>query len=171
MDFYDFQHTTAFALIKKSLRQERHQKLTVGILALAFAIWLSTYFPLQQHQWILGVFLALALVCGILIIYRVIQNWRIETMQLVRLLKYQPQEIVWIYHSETQQLPFGIQFHYDCTLYFKLMNRDFVELKLPKGDIKMIYETLHKLLPHTTFGYSPEKAQWYVANPALLLNH
>lgn len=171
MDFYDFQQTESFALISKSLQRERHQKLIVGILTLIFAAWLTTYFPLEKHQWILGILLAIALVSGVLIIYNVIRNWQIEKMQLILLLKYEPQEIVWIYHLETQRLPFGIQFQYDCTLYIKLMNRDFVELRLPKGKIKMVSETLNSLLPHVTFGHSPEKAQWYVANPALLIKH
>ena len=171
LEFYDFQQTEAFALIQKSLRRERHQKLIVGIIALMFAIWLTTYFPLQRHQWILGILLALSLVSGILIIYNLIQNWQIEKTPFVQLLRYEPQEIVWVYHLETQRLPFGIQFQYDCTLYIKLLNRDFIELRLPKGKVKMVSETLNPLLPHATFGYSKENAQWYVANTALLLKH
>lgn len=171
LNFYNFQQTEAFSLITKSLQRERHQKLMVGIGALVFAAWLMTYFPLERHQWILGILLAVSLVSGILIIYNVIRNWQIEKMPLIQLLKYEPQEIVWVYHLETQRLPFGVQFQYDCTLYFKLMNRDFIELKLPKGKVKMVSKTLNPLLPHVTFGYSPENAQWYVANPALLLKH
>lgn len=167
--FYDFQQTEAYIEITKSLRRERYQKLVVGIFALVFAGWLSTYFPLERHQWILGVLLAVALVCGILIIYRIIQNWQIEKMLLVRLLKYEPKTIVWIYYIETQRLPFGVQFHYDCTLYFKLIDGDFLELKLPKSKMNSISKSLMLLLPHTTFGYSTERAQWYVASPSLLL--
>lgn len=169
MDFNNFQQTQAFDLIKKSLRLERHQKLAVGVLALVSGIGLASRFPFKPNEWFLGILTIALLVAGLLIIVQLIQNWQLEKMELVRLLKYKPLEIVWVYHLETNRLPFGVQFQYDCTLYFKLMNQDFIEIKLPKSKIKMVSEELNQILPHATFGYSVDNAQWYLANPALLL--
>jgi hypothetical protein len=109
------------------------------------------------------------LVVGILIIVKLIQNWELEKMELIRLLRYEPTEIVWVYSIQTNRLPFGIQLQHDCAMYLKLMNRDFIEIKLAKSKIKLVSQELNKILPHATFGYSLDNAQWYLANPALLL--
>lgn len=171
MDLYSLQNTEAFILIAKSLRRERNQKLIVGVAVLAFGVGLASCFPFEPHEWFL-VFLTLALlVVGILIIVKLIRNWELEEVGLLRLLKYEPMEIVWVYAVQTSRLPFGIQLQEECTMYFKLMNRDFIEIKLPKSKIKMVSESLNLILPHATFGYSVDNAQWYVANPALLLKH
>lgn len=169
MDFYDLQKTDTFILIEKSLKQERHQKLIVGVLALIAGVVLVSRFPFKPNEWFLGILTLGLLVVGILIIVELIRHWKLEKMELIRLLKYEPTEIVWVYHLETNRLPFGIQFQYDCTMYFKLMNRDFIEIKLPKSKMKLVSECLNVFLPHATFGYSVEKAQWYVASPELLL--
>ena len=171
MNFYDLQKTEAFSLIEKSLRRERLQKLIVGISSLISGIILASRFPFKPNEWFLGILTVVFLVVGILIIVRLIRHWELEQMELVRLLKYEPKEIVWVYHLETNRLPFGIQFRYDCTMYFKLMNRDFIQIKLPKAKIKMISEKLNAALPHATFGYSVDNAQWFAANPELLLKN
>lgn len=170
MNFYDLQNTEAFFLIEKSLRRERNQKLIVGILALVSGIALASRFPFKPNEWFLGILTLALLVVGILIIVKLIRYWTLEKMELIRLLKYEPMEIVWIYSIQTSRLPFGIQLQEECTMYFKLMNRDFIEIKLPKSKIKMVSVELNKVLPHATFGYSVDNAQWYAANPALLLN-
>lgn len=169
MNFYDLQKTEAFALIEKTLRRERLQKLIVGISSFVFGIILTSSFPFKPNEWFLGILTVVFLVVGMLVIIRLIQDWKLEKMELMRLLKYESSEIVWVYHLETSRLPFGIQFRYDCTMYFKLMNRDFIQINLPKAKIKMVSEILNRVLPHATFGYSIDNAQWYAANPALLL--
>lgn len=169
MDFYDLQKTDTFILIEKSLKQERHQKLIVGLLALVAGVALASRFPFKPNEWFLGILTLVLLVVGVLIIVKLIRNWEVEKMELIHLLKYEPTEIVWVYAIQTSRLPFGIQLQQDCTMYFKLMNRDFIEIKLPKSKIKMVSAVLNEFLPHATFGYSVEKAQWYVASPELLL--
>jgi hypothetical protein len=159
LDFYGLQNTDSLILIKKSLKRERNQKLIVGVLILLSGIALANRFPFKPNEWFLGILTLALLVIGILII-----------VKLIRILKYEPMEIVWVYAVQTSRLPFGIQLQEDCTMYFKLMNRDFIEIKLPKSKIKMVSAELNKVLPHATFGYSVDKAQWYAANPALLLN-
>lgn len=158
-------------MIAKSLRRERNQKLIAGVAALALGIGLASRFPFKPHEWFLGILMLALLVVGILIIVKLIRNWELDQMELIRLLKYEPMEIVWVYSIQTSRLPFGIQLQEECTMYFKLMNRDFIEIKLPKSKIKMVSEVLNVVLPHATFGYSVDNAQWYVANPALLLKN
>jgi hypothetical protein len=169
LDFYDLKNTEAFILIEKSLRRERNQKLIVGILALVSGIALASRFPFKPNEWFLGILTLAFLVVAVLLIVKLIRNWDLEKMELIRLLKYEPTEIVWVYSIQTSRLPFGIQLQHDCTMYFKLMNRDFIEIKLPKEKTKMVSERLNAFLPHATFGYSVDNAQWFAANPELLL--
>lgn len=169
LDFYNFQNTKAYTLIRKSLLRERHQKLMVGIVVLLFGVALVSRLPFKPNEWFLGILMVVSLVVSLLILVNLKRNWQLEQMELIRLLKFEPQKIVWVYHLETHRLPFGIQFGYDCTLYFKLINRDFIEIKLPKSEIKKVSAQLNPLLPHATFGYSIDNAQWYAASPELLL--
>jgi len=171
LNFQDFQQSEAYALIEKSLRRERYQKLIVGIFVLACGLFLVSCFPFKPNEWFLNILMVMTLIVGILILTKLVRRWQIEKVELIRLLKYEPQEIVWVYHLETQRLPFGLQYEYDCTLYFKLMNKDFIEVRLSKKTIKMISEQLNPLLPHATFGYSLDNAQWYLASPELLYKH
>ncbi len=169
MDFYDLQNTEAFILIAKSLRQERNQKLTVGVTMLVLGVGLASRFPFKPNEWFLGILTLAFLVVGILIIVKLIRNWELERSMLIQLLQYKPREIVWVYMVQTNRLPFGIQLMYNCELYFKFLNRDFVSVKVPKDKIQLVSKQLNAFLPHATFGYSVDNAQWYLVNPVLLL--
>jgi general stress protein CsbA len=169
MNYQDFKQTAAFRQIANSLIRERNQKLAVGIVSIILGILLTARLNFQKNEWILGVLALSFLVGGLLIIDNLIKNWQLEKLQLVNLLKNNPKEIVWIYSIQTNRLPFGIQFTYDCTMYFYLLNRDFITVDLPKQKVIETSETLNLYLKHATFGYSEDNEQWYLANPELLL--
>jgi general stress protein CsbA len=169
MNYQDFKQTAAFRQIANSLIRERNQKLAVGIVSIILGILLTARLNFQKNEWILGVLALSFLVGGLLIIVNLIKNWQLEKLQLVNLLKNNPKEIVWIYSIQTNRLPFGIQFTYDCTMYFYLLNRDFITVDLPKQKVIETSETLNLYLKHATFGYSEDNEQWYLANPELLL--
>jgi general stress protein CsbA len=169
MNYQDFKQTAAFRQIANSLIRERNQKLAVGIVSIILGILLTARLNFQKNEWILGVLALSFLVGGLLIIVNLIKNWQLEKLQLVNLLKNNPKEIVWIYSIQTNRLPFGIQFTYDCTMYFYLLNRDFITVDLPKQKVIETSETLNLYLKHATFGYSEDNEQWYMANPELLL--
>ena len=113
----------------------------------------------------------LMVVLGLRFIYRSLQIWKVENYRLFYLMKNQPRQIVWIYSMVTQRMPFGLQFNNSGTLYFKLIDGDEITVSLSSKHLKLVTKTLSRLLPHASFGYSPDKAQWYKANPEMLLRN
>ena len=79
------------------------------------------------------------------------------------LLRRHPETIVWIYTVQTQRMPFGIELFSGGTIYFHLANGEDLSMGLPADKLKLVSHTLSRLLPHATFGYSPEKAREFKA--------
>ena len=77
------------------------------------------------------------------------------------LLHQHPQAIVWVYTVRTQRMPFGIELLSGGTIYFFLADGEELSIGLPDDQLKLVSHTLSRLLPHATFGYSPEKARRY----------
>ena len=169
MNYQDFKQTAAFRQIANSLIRERNQKLATAIVAIIIAIILALQFNFKRNEWILAILIVTFTTIGLIIIVKLINNWQLEKLELIDLLKNKPKEIVWIYSVQTNRLPFGIQFTYDCTMYFYLLNGDFITIDLPKQKVIETSETLNLYLKHATFGYSKDNEQWYMANPELLL--
>jgi len=169
LNYQDFQHTAAFRQIEISLIRERNQKLASAIVSIILAVFLALQFNFKKNEWILAVLVITFSLVGTLILINLINNWQSEKFELIDLLKNKPKEIVWIYSVQTNRLPFGVQFTYNCTMYFYLLNRDFITIKLPKNEVIKTSETLNLYLKHATFGYSQDNEQWYMANPELLL--
>ena len=85
------------------------------------------------------------------------------------MLKYEPEKIVWVYSIKTELAPFGIQLYTFGILFLKLNDRDEFCVKMASKDLTNISKSLNDLLKHATFGFTPEREQWYIANPYLLL--
>lgn len=157
-----------FQCMEESLKADRNLKLLIGLLAFVLGIWLGAWMT-NHFAWVwLAVTFAI-LFGAFRLLFDVIQFWQPRSTQIMQLLHNQPTEIVWVYYVVTQKLPFGIQFSHKATMYIWLMEKDCITLKLNEKDVKPVYECLYDLLPHASFGYSQEKEQWYMANPAMLL--
>ena len=161
-----FQHPGLFVLEKALIREGRLQlvaAVALSLLGLLLALLLQDKLPLlRAGAWA-------AFLIGLILLYRILLFNKIEQHRLVQLLKNQPQEIVWIYSVVTQRMPFGFHFSQTGILYFKLRDGDEISLELPAQQLKLVSKTLNRLLPHATFGYSEDRAQWFRANPELLL--
>ncbi len=92
-----------------------------------------------------------------------------EDSRLYYILRHQPRRIVWVYAVETQRMPFGLTFSRNALLYFKMIDGDEISVSVPAGKARLISRTLNRLLPHATFGYSPEKAKAYEKHPETLI--
>lgn len=161
-----FQHP-GIQELRKAIRREQRWQL-VACLALLVAGLSMCYFFFATHiiLTIMGLFLA---VLGLRYTVRAFRLLRPEDHPLMRLLRYQPHRIVWVYTVVTQRLPFGLQIQRSGTLYCKLIDGDEVSVSLPGRHLKLVSKTLSRLLPHASFGYSENRQQWYLASPALLL--
>ncbi len=154
--------------IQEALVADRNLKLAVGLLAILGGTVLLFYY-FQSAAWILSALALVSFLGGFRLLWGVFRYWHPSNMRLIRLLKYQPEEIVWVYSVTTQNLPFGIQISKKTTMYFWLMERDNITIRLKEKDLKSVALYLNHQLPHASFGFSQEKEQWYIANPALLL--
>jgi hypothetical protein len=168
VNYSDFQQTETFILLRRAICRERNQKFCVGSLLLLLGVWALSRLTWRADNWLLGVLALALLVGGLLIVTYLLRHWKPEQQEPLRTLRIAPQQIVWIYGIETDLLPFGVKVKDDCTLYFWLVNRDFITVKLPKSKRNTASEQLHAYLPRVTFGYSQEREQWYIANPELL---
>jgi hypothetical protein len=165
---FNNENTYELNCIKNALRIDRNLKFIFGISATLFGAWLLM-FVFERFSWIFAAFALAMLVSGIRLLSDVFRFWKMEQTPLIQLLFYQPQEIVWVYTIVTEKLPFGVFFSKKGTMYFKLLNGDEISIKLDEKQLPLISESLNSVLPHATFGYSKEKEQWYMANPAMLL--
>jgi hypothetical protein len=110
----------------------------------------------------------MGLIISIQLIYRTTRLLNVEDHRLIWLLKNQPHAVVWVYSVKTDRLPFGFQLFSSTTLYFKLSNGDEITVGLSPQKLKVISRFLNRLLPHASFGYSHDRAQWYHVHPDML---
>lgn len=99
-----------------------------------------------------------ATVCAVTLLAQHLRR-RPQAHPLQALLHRQPEAIVWIYTVRTQRMPFGIELFSGGTMYFHLADGEDLSIGLPEDKLKLVSHTLSRLLPHATFGYSPEKAR------------
>ena len=100
---------------------------------------------------------------------RMIRYWPVEQHPLLELLHHHPKKVVWIYTVVTQRMPFGLNTSQYGLLYFKLINGEDLCISLPAKRLRLVSHYLNRLLPHATFGYSPNKEQLYRINPEMLV--
>lgn len=162
------QHPGLLPIEKALIREGRLQLLAASALSLAGSVLAFAF--MDRHR----LFTALSWFCcllGIYFVYRILLVNKTVQHPLVQLLTNYPEQVVWVYSVVTQRLPFGFQFSQTGILYFKLLDGDEISVELPVQQLKLVSKTLNRLLPHATFGYSDDKAQWYRANPELLIRN
>lgn len=157
----------AIVILKKALKKEwRQQVLASFALGLAGLSLLYFFYP---QYWILSGLGFLLSPIGFGLCLHKIRQGEGRHNQLMELLESKPEQIVWVYTVVTQRMPFGFALSNNGLLYFKLLDGDEICLSLPVTQLKLVSKTLNRLLPHATFGYDDNKAQWYLADPAMLI--
>jgi len=153
-------------LIKGAIKQEILQQLVSCVLLLVCSGSLLLVF--FKNNIILTILGLIGVVVSLHLIHRTFALLNVQNHRLIQLLHQKPGEIVWVYSVKTERLPFGFQWSTNITLYFKLSDGDEISIVLPRNKIKLISKYLNRLLPHATFGYSADRAQWYNVSPDLL---
>lgn len=161
-DNYEIQY------IEQALINDRNTKLVITLLILLFSVWAIDY-NFKHYSWFMTIVCLVAVFTSIRLFANVIRYWKVNRMPLMFLLNNKPTAIVWVYSVVTVRLPFGVQWARKGTMYFKLEDGDDITIRLLENDIPRVAKYLNKRLPHATFGYSDERAQWYMANPLLLI--
>ena len=153
--------------IKQSIQKEQRQKFFASTLMLSVGILLMYYnFNASYFLSVIGL---LFVVLGLRYTFIFLPGRKSKDLYLIHLIKHHPEQIVWVYGIITERLPFGFQFGDNAALHFRLIDKEEYVIELPKNKIEEITTALNPMLPNTTFGYSKDNEQLYIANPALLL--
>lgn len=157
-------------LLLRCLRRERGTQLLLAWLPVVLG---AALFIGCRHlgTWVSVLSLAMWLT-GLLLLKKALQQPRPEAHLLWVTLLNNPLRIVWVYSVRTQVMPFGFYLWETGQMYFKLVDGQEFCLFVPARKLRMLSRFLNKLLPHATFGYSPENEKLYRENPLQLTkNH
>lgn len=160
-----FRHP-AMRVLRRCLWRELMLQLLASAALLTLGLALLIFF--FSHNIILTVLGLILSVTGLRLVFQKLVNRRIGNHRLMVLLADHPGQIVWVYSVVTERLPFGFRFTRNGILYFKLADGDEITVTLPAPDLRLVLRHLNRMLPHASFGYSRDRAQWYLASPELL---
>jgi len=108
---------------------------------------------------------------GLFYLFKTFQTGNVEKNPLIKQLRDHPEEIVWVYSILTQRMPYGFEISKNGIMYFKLLNGDEMTITVREQHIPIVAKMLNKMLPHASFGFTKDREQWYIADPALLLQN
>ncbi len=167
MNFHQTYHLhPAMRLLRRALQLERRSKLCLAVFLLVGGALFGYVFLKKRN--ILATFGLLAVMTGLKLIWELLRRPKVEDERLWQLLNGQRRDIVWVYCSNTQVMPFGLYLWERGTMFFMLEDGGEISIDLPARKLKMVSRFLNKLLPHASFGYTAERLQQFEKNPALL---
>lgn len=155
------------------IKAERHElflKMIVGMVSLIGGVWVMYRYGFQGISWLIPAFSLLMIVTGIRLVLDSIKYQKIQAMPIFKDLLFEPENIVWVYTLVTQRMPFGIEILKSGSLHLKTINGEEHQVRLDEKYLPILTQCLREMIPHATFGFTKEREQWYMANPALLLN-
>ncbi len=152
--------------IRIALKREIRLKLIASVALLLFGELLCIFaFQLNGAIVIVGIVLT---VLGIKYTRDALLNRNVDKTLLLQLLTNAPKKIVWVYSIVTQRMPFGLEFSKNATIYFKLIDGDEITLSMTEKETENVLKMLNLKLPHATFGFTKDREQWFMADPAML---
>ncbi len=160
------------ALLYFILRRERNLKLLATLIMLiGGVVFIVLMYRTQTAN--LGLVCALAamtlMLLGFKFLYETIIVWQPKQHPVWLQITKKPKDIVWVYTQIVATSPYGLEVSGHGIMYLKLLNRTELSISVPRKQLRPLSESLNPLLPHATFGYSVERAQWYVADPSFLI--
>ncbi|MEZ5039394.1 MAG: hypothetical protein R2828_05865 [Saprospiraceae bacterium] len=159
------QHPGLAVLRKALVREARWQLIAaIALLVIGFSL-ISVFYKTNVIVSLLGLFMTIT-ACRYIYEFSAIKSP--DDHQLIHMISYEPERIVWVYGELVERLPFGLQFSRSGTLYFKLIDGDEIIVNIPGRHLRLVSKTLNRLLPETSFGFSSEKAEKFAQKPRLL---
>ncbi|MEM6377323.1 MAG: hypothetical protein AAF705_03865 [Bacteroidota bacterium] len=157
----------AMRILVKAIRREVLFQIVATNLLLVFGCLLVLF------QYDKSVFLTIiglgAVVLSARLLWRNFPSFMLQNHVLYKVLYENPQNVVWVYSTVTQRMPFGLEFISNCVIYFHLMDGSHESVSLPSKKQKLVSKFLNRLLPHATFGFSEERQQQYDIDPFMLM--
>jgi len=162
---------TATTILKASLRRTLQVKSLLALALLGIGVLLIFFFSKglpRPTEITVRVFGTMAGMSGLFIFMHVFRNLDVGRALVVRQLEEEPQDVVWVYHYITVNMPWGIELFRIITLHIHLADGSKHAVFVKNDRLKELLGALQSLLPHATFGYSAEREQLFRANPELL---
>jgi len=159
-------------LLEKILIRERNLKLLaatillVGGLAFAVLMCFSETVKLCLICALAGLTL---LILGFKFLYETLAVWHPYRHPVWLQITETPKQIVWVYSKDVQTSPYGLEVSGHTVMFFKLLDKNELSISVPRKQARALSESLNSMLPHATFGYTVERAQWYAADPSFLI--
>ena len=166
-----FEDDEDLKIIKASILKSRILQSCVSLILLVVSTYLLINSlsiednRLAMMNQIIGITICIV---SCLLLFNALKIIKLGSSDLIDMLTYEPEKIVWVYYTVTMLMPFGI----------KVSNKTVLCLKDSKGKQHTIYvnnkriirlmNLLKKRLPHATFGYNHENEFLYKIHPALL---
>lgn len=152
--------------LRNAILRELRMQFAMSLVLLAFGSGLCVLtFKINVVFSIIG--LGLSMVGGKLVVDTT-TNLRIDNHLLLNYLRYQPQQIVWVYSIITERAPFGIHLFRQGTLHFKLADGSDYTVGMQASKLKLVSKFLMRLLPHATFGYTVDREYTFRVSPERL---
>ena len=160
---------TALATLKASCKEyfvlQFCLSLIIASLGLIWLmiIWISGV-PNLFSTLVGAVFLSLGLYAA----HGVWQMRELVNKKVLENLTLRPEQIVWLYKSELQLLPFGIALLRHARLHIGLLDGDMQHIRASAKSIDVFIQLYALAYEHVTTGYHPENEQLFRSMPALL---
>lgn len=154
-------------VLRRAIRRELCIQLLLYGGLLSFGLFVSwRFFDSNALLCFVGLFFSFL---GFFYCVRTLQQWSVYRHPVIQFIYEEPKQIVWVYTMVTQRMPYGFVTSNYGLLYLKLLNGEDLCVSLPARRLRLVSHCLHRLLPHATFGYSPNKEQLYRINPEMLV--
>jgi len=158
-------------LLEHILIRERNLKLLAATIllvgGLAFVV-LMCFSDTVKLSLVCALAALVLLVLGFKFLYETLVVWQPHRHPVWLQITKNPKQIVWVYSKDVQTSPYGLEVSGHAVMFFKLLDKSELSISVPRKQAHALSESLNPVLPHATFGYTVERAQWYVADPALL---
>lgn len=160
-------HHPAMRILVKAIRREvLFQILATNLLLLLGFLLILFQYDQSAFLTIIGlgaVFLSARL------LWRNFPSFLLQNHSLYKVLYENPQNVVWVYSTITQRMPFGLEFISNCVIYFHMIDGSHESVSLPSKKQKLVSKFLNRLLPQATFGFSETRQQQYDIDPFMLM--
>lgn len=158
------EHHPALDILRDALKREARLQFVVSALLLFGSVLLILCFFEQIP--ILGVLCLALLIWSIKLLVSI--RFHPDKTQIMRLIRYRPADIVWVYGIVTARMPYGFHFGNSGILYFKLTNGDELSVGMSAQHLKLVSKTLNRLLPRAVFGYTKKREEQFKKDPKAL---
>jgi hypothetical protein len=152
------------------LKRQRNLRIGMGIALLitGFTLFLLLDSQKELSSYFAAIVSAIVALSGAYLVGHALMHFDVLQWDLVKVLKREPERVVWVYYYRSELMPYGIRMYQLCILYFCLEDRSKIAVRGTEASILKLMDALRSDLPSASFGHSADKEQWYLADPELL---